>query len=194
MYTQTAFSKWGGGPTGQLSISAVLMVLYLLALITSYFSVFIYFIFFKGSIAMHCILLPSNILRVIWIFTLQWGGRFAPHSWDRPDWAHCSWFDCSILKKLNPTSRTEIKRKSQSYLFLQTPCIKDYEEESQSLYKCRQNPAARVTVRNYLGWKLSHPTPAELHSAHCTDVCIGAKCIHFLHPNGKVTKFELHTV
>ena len=48
-------------------------------------------------IAMHCILLTSNILRVIWIFTLQWGGRFAPHSWDRPDWAHCSWFDCSIL-------------------------------------------------------------------------------------------------
>ena len=97
MYTQTAFSKWGGGPTGQLSISAVLMVLYLLALITSYFSVFIYFIFFKGSIAMHCILLPSNILRVIWMFTLQWGGRFGPHSWDRPDWAHWSWFDCSIL-------------------------------------------------------------------------------------------------
>ena len=97
MYTQTAFSGWGGGPTGQLSICAVLMVLYLLAPITSYFSVFIYFIFFKGSIPMQCIPLPSNILRVIWIFTLQWGGRFAPHSWDRPDWAHCSWFDCSIL-------------------------------------------------------------------------------------------------
>ena len=70
MYTQTAF--WGGGwaPTGQLSISAVLTVLYLLAPITSYFSVFIYFIFFNCSIAMHCIPLPSNILRVIWFFTL----------------------------------------------------------------------------------------------------------------------------
>ena len=45
--------------------TALALVLYLLAPITSYFSFFIYFIFFKGSIVMHCILLPSNILRVI---------------------------------------------------------------------------------------------------------------------------------
>ena len=48
--------------SGQLNISDVLTVLYLLTPSTSYFSTFIFFNFFKCSIAMHCILLPSNIL------------------------------------------------------------------------------------------------------------------------------------
>ena len=33
--------------------------------------------------------LPIHLLRVVWLFLMKWGWRFAPPSWDRLDRPHC---------------------------------------------------------------------------------------------------------
>merc|ERR1712020_34543 len=53
--------------------------------------------------------LPIHVLRVVWIFLLQWGRRFAPPSWLRLDYRHCNFFIPSLPYLSNNT---------QKYLFI----------------------------------------------------------------------------